>query len=1100
MKLAEPSKAEIETTATTAFGFNFEDLFKLGQEVMDEGTSEEYNIYGDSDNEEKFAQRREEAQKIIAQEKERMEGGLLGRMRKGVTAGGARERAARRKGKKGEAKDVSPAPKSKAAEPAPAAATSVSPRRTTPPQPVSVFGFNFELPELLAFGQAFVYQSGGGEKQQAFGCPLAESVGLAMADLSDELIPAGPWKSDRHVEEPGLSKLSEREDHSSQKHVEFPDCLEENQAIFLEENHRSPKGFFASSFGSLRGPESRWNADDQAFARLAFIFFVVHLAGGLVLIAFYYNFAAFEVYIMSLFWAMIVSIPLYQVKMTIMRFIFSRLLRQTFVVLEVSDEHPHHHRYKVLIRKLPWFYWLYTEKLAETEEPVDSGQNSEDHDDQPSEPATVEAFVDKEASEHLRKGLAEGKVYHAAIVASGSHPQQIEAHWEKRHWLGPLRPYASFMDIFRDLYNLYEGTEAFIVFMLKPFHQFSHQDDKVPLSAPYFGLLLRLCALQLLGKLWSRELQMKLMILACYTYLLVVSVRLAAWTIGVLTPIIWSKIPLSLREASRQLRLLLKRMLTGAVSKWRKKLLDKAVQSFEENCHFLLSMLIIMAAMLLTVNFMSFLVISLRHEAEVIHSTCYGLLQKQEAYQSVMARLTRASDGDLFATLLAKLEETLPDYELMLAKHIPDFYILKYVMYDLWTDEHSAHSMSDASHHQGTSPEMAKACEEAVAHGASCNAEETIVMKHALRNTTALLRGLAAGNLTDIASLLSGAYAEISSISSWFKDDATQSSTAEALKDGAAHGATLLARLTYFLPRVFLDMLSSASSALGQTIVFMTALFYLLSAEESCLAVVGEFLRVVDQNQVIFAITEKVMRAVLVSAMKMSAFHALFTWLLYSFGQLPIVVVPTVLSAILALVPKVSPVWSISVWAAGYLWLHNQRICAALYFFVNLAVWWQVPTVIYAEIPEANAWLTGLGVVLGVGQFGLAGVVLGPLLASVPLICYNLVKLFNTLQWHQATESSIKRPSLFNLHKDFLPNASPRGRAASMRSDRSSSSETELLQPEASARLSSPPTSPTSRARRSPDSPERCTPEPQSEAPGTNGSRTIAVRRRNRMP
>ena len=47
----------------------------------------------------------------------------------------------------------------------------------------------------------------------------------------------------------------------------------------------------------------------------------------------------------------------------------------------------------------------------------------------------------------------------------------------------------------------------------------------------------------------------------------------------------------------------------------------------------------------------------------------------------------------------------------------------------------------------------------------------------------------------------------------------------------------------------------------------------------------------------------------------------------------------------------------------------------------------EVPTVIYAEIPEANAWLTGLGVVLGVGQFGLAGVVLGPLLASVPLIC-----------------------------------------------------------------------------------------------------------------
>ena len=63
----------------------------------------------------------------------------------------------------------------------------------------------------------------------------------------------------------------------------------------------------------------------------------------------------------------------------------------------------------------------------------------------------------------------------------------------------------------------------------------------------------------------------------------------------------------------------------------------------------------------------------------------------------------------------------------------------------------------------------------------------------------------------------------------------------------------------------------------------------------------------------------------------MIGFQALFTWLLYSFGQLPIVVVPTVLSAILALVPKVSPVWSISVWAAVYLWFHQQKACAALH-------------------------------------------------------------------------------------------------------------------------------------------------------------------------
>ena len=46
-----------------------------------------------------------------------------------------------------------------------------------------------------------------------------------------------------------------------------------------------------------------------------------------------------------------------------------------------------------------------------------------------------------------------------------------------------------------------KGSDAIVMSPLHPC-----EDDKVPLSAPYFGLLLRLCALQLLGKLWSRNL------------------------------------------------------------------------------------------------------------------------------------------------------------------------------------------------------------------------------------------------------------------------------------------------------------------------------------------------------------------------------------------------------------------------------------------------------------------------------------------------------------------------------------------------------------------------------------------------------------------
>ena len=58
--------------------------------------------------------------------------------------------------------------------------------------------------------------------------------------------------------------------------------------------------------------------------------------------------------------------------------------------------------------------------------------------------------------------------------------------------------------------------------------------------------------------------------------------------------------------------------------------------------------------------------------------------------------------------------------------------------------------------------------------GAECNAEQTIVMTHALRNTTSLLRGLVAGNLTNISTLLTGAYSEVSAISSLLLDTQCQ--------------------------------------------------------------------------------------------------------------------------------------------------------------------------------------------------------------------------------------------------------------------------------------------------------------------------------------
>eukprot|EP00439_Symbiodinium_sp_Y106_P080434 s989_g19.t1 len=101
---------------------------------------------------------------------------------------------------------------------------------------------------------------------------------------------------------------------------------------------------------------------------------------------------------------------------------------------------------------------------------------------------------------HLRE-------YHASLrpstSARGGHKRrdQIEEIWERRHWLGTLRPYSDAWDIFRDLPMLWASLRFLLRFLTRPLSEFSTEAD----SAPYFGLLLRLCATQLCFQTLSRD-------------------------------------------------------------------------------------------------------------------------------------------------------------------------------------------------------------------------------------------------------------------------------------------------------------------------------------------------------------------------------------------------------------------------------------------------------------------------------------------------------------------------------------------------------------------------------------------------------------------
>jgi len=438
---------------------------------------------------------------------------------------------------------------------------------------------------------------------------------------------------------------------------------------------------------------------------------------------------------------------------------------------------------------------------------------------------------------------------------------------------------------------------------------------------------------------------------------------------------------------------------------------------------------------------MSFFLLSLRQEVNVIWHTLVALLSNTPMYQDAKAKVsqffndTRAQTQGFdtnprdMADILKVVGAMVPGYQEWLQSNVPDLEILHRVMkIEDWLPSGLATFMEALVKGRGGPAVDEDLCGEAIAAGAACEATGYATgvplqqqLQQQLQNTTCVLQMLLDGNISDALAMSVGAYAELSTATSLLGVDIS------VLSEGGSRlldPLTWLARATMQGAIGSYQMVARTSSFLGQAVVFLTALFYLLAAKASCLEFIRVLLTVIDRSQVIFKLSELVVRAVLLSALKMSAFHALFTWLLYSWAQVPVVVVPSVLTALFALVPLVSPV-GVSVGAAIYLWAQHRMVAAFIVLVVNVGVWWQVPTVIYAEIPESNPFLTGLSVVLGIGQFGVIGVVLGPLIASVPLICFNMLKHFNDRSEEAPEDETSKadfskrpRRSLFTLYRN----------------------------------------------------------------------------------
>lgn len=189
-------------------------------------------------------------------------------------------------------------------------------------------------------------------------------------------------------------------------------------------------------------------------------------------------------------------------------------------------------------------------------------------------------------------------------------------------------------------------------------------------------------------------------------------------------------------------------------------------------------------------------------------------------------------------------------------------------------------------------------------------------------------------------------------------------------------------------------------------IIFTTALFYLLCASDEQYKPIELIKRVMPQaepsplrrsldqknRQEFLHSVDQSINAVFTASIKMMIFHGLSTWLLHRLFELDVVYIPSVISALFAAVPIVSPNWA-SVPACFGLWITGNLSHTILMLILATVPSSFVTTAFYSEIKGAgHPYLTGLAIAGGVFVFGMEGALFGPmLLVSIRLLYLTVV-------------------------------------------------------------------------------------------------------------
>ncbi|GMH35217.1 hypothetical protein BSKO_03085 [Bryopsis sp. KO-2023] len=197
-----------------------------------------------------------------------------------------------------------------------------------------------------------------------------------------------------------------------------------------------------------------------------------------------------------------------------------------------------------------------------------------------------------------------------------------------------------------------------------------------------------------------------------------------------------------------------------------------------------------------------------------------------------------------------------------------------------------------------------------------------------------------------------------------------------------------------------------------QFILFGMVLLYLLAAEQDPFWNVIRLLPVSEANRIsALDAVGSAMQAVFLSAIKLAAFHALFTWLTFRAFGIEFAYLSAVASLVMALLPLV-PIWVIAMPAALQLFVQGNGLIAIVLVSMHFLAYNYIDDMILKEIPGSVPYLTALGIVGGIYTFQnpLQGAILGPMLLALLSVAYKLHwRFLSTSDAEVQGEGSTKR-------------------------------------------------------------------------------------------